>query len=86
MVKMGKKWCLLFIMIALASSTYMRQVDVTPVGETGYQVVAMGFPVAWLEANTTLTEENVTVTTYNIIWEGLAINIAFYGVIGIIFF
>lgn len=71
------KWkALILVIIALGASAYFYQVDVMD-ETTGDTSTQMGFPFPWLEATST-TEGNVTSTKYNVLWEGLLIDIAVY--------
>lgn len=66
---------LLLVAVLLGASAYFYQVDVTPEGEVGAST-QMGWPFAWLEANAAADGS----VTYNVIPEGLIIDIAVYGI------
>lgn len=80
-----KYYATLIVLVLLALSTFAYQRNVTPEGAVDSTVIHLGFPLPVLEMNTTV-QGNMSVTTYTIMWDGLLVNLAVYGVIVLLIF
>jgi hypothetical protein len=81
----NKFWIFVLILVLLGVTTYFYQVDVTPEDAVDSQVLNYGWPLHWIETNTTVVGANITVG-YNIVWHNLIIDVAVYGVLLLLIF